>query len=48
MNSCRYSANVIHLYHKKIFNKEIAKQTEALMQSKKDIFVCSNGLKKLA
>lgn len=46
MNSCRYSANVIHLHHKKIFNKEIATQTEALMETKKDIFVCENGLKK--
>jgi len=46
MNSCRYSANVIHLYHKKVFNKEISIQTEALMETKKDIFVCKNGLKK--
>ena len=46
MNSCRYSANVIHLYHKKVFNKEISTQTEALMETKKDIFVCENGLKK--
>lgn len=44
MNSCRYSANVIHLYHKKVFNKEISTQTEALMETKKDIFVCKNGL----
>lgn len=46
MNSCRYSANVIHLYHKKVFNKEISSQTEALMETKKDIFICQNGLKK--
>ncbi len=46
MNSCRYSANVIHLHHKKVFNKEISTQTEALMETKKDIFVCENGLKK--
>lgn len=46
MNSCRYSANVVHLYHKKIFNKEIATQTEALMETKKDIYVCKDGLKK--
>ncbi|MBA3026787.1 MAG: glycosyltransferase [Sulfurimonas sp.] len=46
MNSCRYSANVIHLYHKKIFNNEISTQTKALMENKKDIFVCKNGLKK--
>ena len=46
MNSCRYSANVIHLYHQKVFNKDISAQTEALMETKKDIFVCKNGLKK--
>lgn len=48
MNSCRYSANVIHLYHKKVFNKEISTQTEALMETKKDIFICKNGLEKLS
>jgi len=48
MNSCRYSANVIHLYHKKVFNKEISTQAEALMHTKKDIFICKNGLKKLS
>lgn len=47
MNSCRYSASVIHLYHEKIFNPEITKETEALMDTKKDIFVCKNGLEKL-
>jgi len=45
MKSCRYSANVIHLYHKKVFNKVITDQTEKMMASKKDIFVCQNGLK---
>ena len=45
MNSCRYSANIVHLYHKKIFDKDISSQTEALMESKKDIFVCKKGLK---
>jgi len=47
MKSCRYSANLIHLYHKKNFDPEISAQTEALMESKKDIFVCKNGLRKL-
>lgn len=47
MKSCRNAANVIHLYHKKIFNPDISKKTEALMQTKKDIFVCKNGLDKL-
>lgn len=44
MNSCRYSANVVHLYHKKVFNDEIASKTEAMMETKKDIFVCKKGL----
>lgn len=47
MKSCRNAANLIHLYHKKVFNLEITSQTEALMSSKSDIFVCSNGIKKL-
>lgn len=47
MKSCRNAANVIHLYHEKIFNPEISAQTEALMETKKDIFVCKNGLQKL-
>lgn len=46
MHSCRYSANVIHLYHKKVFNKEISTQTEALMEQKRDVFICENGLEK--
>ena len=46
MKSCRNAANVTHLYHEKIFNPEISKKTEALMQTKKDIFVCRNGIKK--
>lgn len=44
MKSCRYSANVIHLYHKKVFNREISAKTEAIMESKKDIFICERGL----
>lgn len=44
MKSCRYSANMVHLYHKKVFNKDISTQTESLMQTKKDVFVCKNGL----
>ena len=46
MSSCRYSANMIHLYHEKNFNPEITKKTEALMESKKSIYFCHNGLKK--
>ena len=44
MSSCRYSANMIHLYHKKNFNPDISQKTEALMESKKDIYFCKNGL----
>ena len=47
MKSCRYSANVIHLYHKKVFNTEITDQTEKIMATKKDIFICKNGLNKI-
>ena len=48
MKSCRYSANIIHLYHKKIFNPEISSKTEALMATKKDVFICKNGLRRVA
>jgi len=47
MKSCRNAANVIHLYHEKIFNPDISQKTEALMETKKDIFVCHNGLRAL-
>ena len=47
MKSCRNAAIVIHLYHKKIFNDDISSKTEALMQTKKDIFICKNGLEKI-
>ncbi len=47
MKSCRNAANVIHLYHEKNFNADITQKTEALMATKKDIFVCKNGLQKL-
>ncbi|MGB5792353.1 galactosyltransferase-related protein, partial [Poseidonibacter sp.] len=47
MKSCRYSANVIHLFHKKVFNSDITSQTEAMMENKKDVFICENGLERL-
>lgn len=47
MKSCRNASGMVHLYHKSIFNKDISSQTEALMQTKKDIFICLNGIKKL-
>ncbi|WP_373000146.1 glycosyltransferase [Sulfurimonas sp.] len=47
MKSCRNAAIVVHLYHKKIFNDDISSKTEALMETKKDIYICKNGLEKL-
>jgi len=47
IKSCRNSANVFHLYHEKNFNANITQQTKALMDTKKDIFVCNNGLQNL-
>ena len=44
MNSCRYSANIVHLYDEKIFNKNISSKTEALMESNQDTYVCKKGL----
>lgn len=44
MKSCRNAAIMVHLYHKKNFNQEISQQTEALMETKKDTFICKNGL----
>lgn len=46
MKSCRYTANVIHLYHEKVFSPEITSKTEKMMESKKDDFVCKRGLRK--
>jgi len=48
MKSCRNAANLIHLYHEKIFNPEISKKMETLMETKKDIFICHNGIQKLS
>ena len=47
MKSCRNAANVTHLYHEKIFNSDISSQTKALMETKKDIFICKNGIEPL-
>ncbi|HEX5328611.1 glycosyltransferase [Sulfuricurvum sp.] len=44
MKSCRNAANVIHLDHKKIFNPNISEETLKLMQLKKDLFFCKNGV----
>jgi len=46
MKSCRNAAIIVHLFHKKIFNPDISQKMEALMETKKTIFVCKNGLEK--
>jgi glycosyltransferase involved in cell wall biosynthesis len=46
MKSCRNAAIIAHLYHKKNFNEEITKQTEALMASKPNRPICKNGMTK--
>jgi glycosyltransferase involved in cell wall biosynthesis len=47
MKSCRNAAGMAHLDHPRMFNEETSSKAEALMQTKKDIFICKNGLKKL-
>ena len=44
MKSCRNFAILIHLYHKKNFNPDIASKTQALMNTKLDQFICKNGI----
>ncbi len=44
MKSCRNFAVMVHLYHKKNFNQDISNQTQKLMETKKDEFVCKNGI----
>lgn len=44
MRSVQHGANMIHLYHEKVFNPEISSKTKALMNTKLDRFVCENGL----
>lgn len=44
--SCRNLALVVHLDHPKNFNAEMSVQTQALMASKADEFVCRNGIHK--
>lgn len=46
MKSCKYCANVIHLYHEKVFNPKITLKTEKMMYEKKDIYICKKGLNK--
>lgn len=46
MISCRNFAIMLHLYHKKNFNQEIASKTLELMNTKSNQFVCKNGIMK--
>ena len=46
MKSCRNFAILTHLYHKKVFNPEITSQTLNIMNTKREEFVCKNGVKK--
>jgi GT2 family glycosyltransferase len=49
MKSCRYVANVYHLWHKKNFNDEDMAVNSTIMQEdiEKNQFICLNGIKKL-
>lgn len=49
MKSCRYIANVYHLWHKKGFDESDGKINRKIMHDsiEKNQFVCLNGLKKL-
>ncbi|MGE4456627.1 MAG: glycosyltransferase [Arcobacteraceae bacterium] len=47
MKSCRNAAIIVHLYHKKVFDDEISKQTLELMNAKGNQFICRNGIMKL-
>lgn len=49
MKSCRYIANVYHLWHKKGFGEADGKINRKIMHNnmKKNQFVCLNGLRKL-
>ncbi|WP_198305494.1 glycosyltransferase [Arcobacter vandammei] len=46
MKSCRNAAIIVHLYHQKVFNDEISRQTLELMNSKGNEYICKKGLVK--
>lgn len=48
INSCRYNANIIHLFHEKRFNPDIQKTNREIMKKNQDSkqYVCSNGINK--
>jgi len=45
--TCRNSAIVAHLYHKEKYKPQDSIENQKLMNLKKDIFICTNGLKKM-
>lgn len=48
LKSCRNSANIYHLYHKKNFNSDTLKENDAILKRNFDAnrYVCRNGLEK--
>ena len=46
-DSCRNSANVLHLFHKEKYDKQNSIDNLKLMETKKNIYKCKNGLKKI-
>lgn len=46
INSCRYNANIIHLFHEKRFNPDIQKTNREIMKKNQDLrqYVCINGI----
>lgn len=47
VESCRNSAILYHLTHKKVFNELDYKESLSLMNSKENQFICLNGIRKL-
>lgn len=49
LKSCRNTANVYHLYHKKNFNSDTLRENDAILKRNFDVnrYVCRNGLEKL-
>lgn len=49
INSCRYNANLLHLYHEKRFDMKANEINKKMMFKKEsdEIFICYNGIKKL-
>lgn len=46
LKSCRYNANMIHLYHEKRFNPNIQKSNKAIMAENQKMrqYICINGI----